>query len=487
MPVLGWSERLARRYDPAPTDRRWPTPGAMAQHLDPTVRQTPALRAIDDLLVDVAARPGARAMVLMPPQEGKTQRASVAFPTWLLADDRNLRVAVVSFGDDRAREIGQDIRDNVTNHPELEIRLRADSKAKGRWKIDGWRGGVYCTGVGGSLTGQPVDVLIIDDPIQDLDHAISPVYRERARRFWQGTAVPRLAPHSRVVLIQTRWHEDDLAGWLLSSNPQPWRVLSIPAVAESSDDALRRPVGEAMTSSRGQRDWDAVRKDVGEYAWAAMYQQRPAPAEGGLFKRDDWRHWTLAGHGGMETVAVDGQAWQLSDCDRFITADLAISKKTRADFTVFAAWAITPNGDLVLLDLFRGRIEEADHFAKCLPLIERWRIPVVHVEASQHSTTMAYEAGRAGIPIGKLEADRDKFTRALPAATRVEQHRVFLPRADWVGDWIDEHAGFPHGAHDDQVDVLAYAERVRGAHWLPPRSPQRASRGEQVDFMTVAY
>jgi predicted phage terminase large subunit-like protein len=102
----------------------------------------------------------------------------------------------------------------------------------------------------------------------------------------------------------------------------------------------------------------------------------------------------------------------------------------------------------------------------------------VFVEAAQHGTTLVYEAGRAGIPIGKLEADADKFTRALPASARANAGRLWFPSvgdAPWVSDWIDEHAAFPNAAHDDTVDVTAYAARVAAAHWLPMESPREGA------------
>lgn len=500
--TLTLPELMARRHDDAPDDRHWPTPGQLAAGLDPLTRQTPALEAIDQLLVDVADTPGARAMVFVSFQEGKTDRAAIAFVLWLLEHNKNLRVAIVSYGREKARDIGQAIRDKIANHPDqLQVRLRPDSKAAGRFKVAGYRGGVYCTSIGGSLTGWAVDVLIIDDPHKDLDEAISATHRARVWRWWQGTAVPRMSPQTRTVLIQTRWHEDDLAGRLLASNPGPWRVLSIPAVAESPDDPLGRQVGEGMKSARGDRDWDAIRKDVGEYVWAAAYQQRPAPAEGGLFKRASIRHWAEMpiDHGVGRRLSLDGRPLVLADTWKFLTVDLAASTKTRADYTVAGVFAVSPDGDLVLIDGIRKRIVEADHWPHIRGLREKHSGDVVYVEATQHSTTMAYEAGRSGIPLVPLVADKDKWLRALPAAARADSGRLWLPPVSshpWVQEWVDELAAFNNGAHDDVVDVVAYAARVAAADWVPQpsaaevdamRAAHRESTTSGVDLMTVDY
>jgi len=516
-------EYAARQFEPRP--RRWATPGELAADLDPTTIQTPALDLIDRELVAVGDGVEDRLMVFMSPQEGKSVRISHRFVQWLLVENPDLRVGIVSYADEMARRWGSDIKldaqtfDGTDGTVDLGLRLRADSRAAGRWQIDGRKGGVYCVGVAGSLTGKPVDVLVIDDPIKDLEQAQSTVYRERAWRFWQAVAVPRLGPGSRVVLVQTRWHEADLGGRLLAQDPQRWRVVSIPAVAESADDPLGRAIGEPMVSARGQRDWAKIRSDVGEYVWAALYQQRPAPAEGGLFKRASIRHWApmpadLSRHGvaGGRRLDLAGRAVYLDDCWRFITADLAASTKTSADYTVAGVWAISLDGDLILLDAIRERLDPAGHWPAIRALRERWSADVVYVESRMFGTTLVYEAGRAGVPVLELHADTDKVTRALPATARADSGRFWMPPLTvgaWVQEWIDELLSFPNAAHDDCVDTTAYAARVQAAHWLPQESGEavrvrRAARPAQgaideaytaatgtspnsIDYMAINY
>jgi predicted phage terminase large subunit-like protein len=749
----------------------------MAVALDPTTVQTPALDVIDRELVALADGAIDRLMVFMSPQEGKSVRVSHRFVEWLLEHDPDLRVAIVSYADEMARRWGSDIKLDAQSFNgdddtiDLGLRLRADSRAAGRWQIDGRKGGVYCVGVAGALTGKPVDVMVIDDPIKDLEQAQSATYRERAWRFWQAVAVPRLGPGSRVVLVQTRWHENDMAGRLLEQDPDRWRVVSIPAVAESDDDPLGRRPGEAMQSARGNRDWAKIRSDVGEYVWCtpsetpilmadwttrpisqvhvgdlvmgyakgtrearmiltptvveavgtrtapvqtmrmesgatvrctpdhrwytgrnpdapdidrrnggevarprpmyaparvgtrlyrfdpvlpdltperqrlldylagmidgegtwqdsalsiaqspdanpevfakiemvlkelgysfqtkvrphqnhpewgrhgsfvindprgvaaemlrrtdmaksrqalaklharphkptrfrdrveeitiegdepvyalrtgtgnyvawgyassncALYQQRPAPADGGLFKRSGLRHWTK---GAEQRLLLAGRTVDLRDCWRFLTVDLAASTKTSADYTAAAVWAIGVDGDLIMLDGIRERMDPAGHWPAVRALRERWSADVVFVESRMFGTTLVYEAGRDGVPVQELHADTDKVTRALPATARADSARLWFPPEDrfpaW-GDWRDELLAFPNGSHDDCVDVVAYAARVAGAHWLPTEASvqvdaRRASRDDGVaeqayaaatggssglDFMSVNY
>lgn len=474
----------ARHFQPRA--RRWATPGGLAQALDPTTVQTPALDVIDRELVALADGEIDRLAVFMPPQEGKSVRVSHRFVQWLLVENPDLRVAIVSYADEMARRWGSDIKldcqtfDGTDGTIDLGLRLRADSRAAGRWQIDGRKGGVYCVGVAGALTGKPVDVMVIDDPLKDLEQAQSLIYRERAWRFWQAVAVPRLGPGSKVVLVQTRWHQQDPAGRLLEQDPGRWRVVSIPAIAEAADDPLGRRPGEPMQSARGDRDWERIRADVGEYVWAALYQQRPAPADGGLFKRFGLRHWTK---GAEQRLLLGDRVVDLRDCWRFITVDLAASTKTSADYTAAAAWAIGVDGDLVMLDGFRERMDPAGHWPAVRALRERWSADVVFVESRMFGTTMVYEAGRSGVPVQELHADTDKVTRALPATARADSGRLWFPPEDrfpaW-SDWQDELLAFPNAAHDDVVDVVAYAARVAGAHWLPMET------AEQVDARRAA-
>ena len=334
--------------------------------------------------------------------------------------------------------------------------------------------------------------LIIDDPIKDLSAAQSEAYRKRCRDFWQGVAIPRLGPGAKCLLVQTRWHEADMAGWLLASEGEGdhkhggrWQVVSIPAQAEDDGkDPLGRKPGEYMVSARGNRDWAAIKKSAGAYVWASLYQQRPAPAEGGLFKRLWWRYWSTTvrlSYGG-ERLDLAGRIFNLSECWRFITGDLAASTKTSADYTVAAAWALTLEGDLVLLDYERAKVGEANHYDLFRPLAERWTVDTAFIEATQHSMTLTAEATRAGLHVTPLKADLDKFSRALPYSARASAGRVWLPAGSpKVDAFVAEHASFPNGAHDDLVDVGAYAVRVAITKWAPSPPSPRAQPATPVD------
>lgn len=487
MSISAWEE-AARAFEHRP--RRWPLPGDLAKHIDPRVRQTPALDLIDSEL-DSLMHGTRRLMVFMPPQEGKSQRCSRTFPLWLLEQDPTLRIAIVSYETETAVRWGREIKNDVETNPDIGVRLRRDSHAAGRWQtVEG--GGVYCVGIGGALTGQPVDVLIIDDPVKDRAQAESKTIRDRAWDWWESVGSLRLSRRGVVVLMMTRWHTDDLAGRILEREPGEWKVVRIPAIADSANDPLGREIGTELESATKSKGHFLKQKQLrSPYVWSSVFQQAPTSAEGGMFLRRDWRFWS-----GLKDrqLRLGTKVVDLRGCSRFITMDLATSTKTSADFTVASVWAISPDGDLILLERTRERVTEAGHFDMVEVLRNRWmeRFDVTYVESRMFGTTMVYAAGRAGIPIQELQADRDKLTRALPAADLVRQHRVWIPDAEWIDVWLDEHADFPNAAHDDQVDTLAYAARVALAYWIPqeyatmPRSDRNAMMEDTgLDFLTV--
>jgi predicted phage terminase large subunit-like protein len=487
---------------------RWPSPLDMGAELDPPrvsedgerigVWRTPALDLINAALVDMADGKQRKLAAFVSPQEGKSTTVSYWFPLWLLTCvNPDLRILIVSYSDEMARRWGSDIKNAIDRWSgddgtiDLGIRLRKDSRAAGRWNIAGHRGQVYCAGINGSITGKPGDVILVDDPIKNMTEAQSEKIRDKTMSVYQSVLIPRMgSPSARMAWIQTLWHEAEPIQRVIANEGDQktggrWRVLRIPAVAEDEDDILGRKPGEGMISARGARDWATVRKDVGEYVFAAMYQQRPAPAEGNLFKRIWWRYWSPQQG---DRLSLGPRTYRLADCWRFATVDLAASTKTSADWTVIAAWARTISGDLVLLDRVRARIGEADHFTHARPLVERWGLDTLFVEATQHGMTLVREAANAGVPITPLQAEQDKLSRALPASAWCSNGRVWLPAgAWWTKLWVDEHAAFPNGAHDDQVDTLAYAVRVaitKAAPALPAPTPT-VSRSDGVDLETV--
>lgn len=445
---------LADRLDPPPA-QRFPTPGALARAVDPNVVRTPALNLLDRTLVEVADGKCARLIWSMPPQEGKSQRVSRTFPAWLLARNPELRIAIVSYELGAARRWGRAIRNDLAERPDLlGLAVRQDTSAAHEWQLAGHRGGVYSVGIGGALTGRPVDLMVLDDPVKGRAEADSTVYRERAWDWWTDVGRTRLAPDAPVVLVLTRWHEDDLAGRLIADGG--WRVVNIPAQAESDTDPLGRAPGEYLESARGRSpaDWEAIRRDVGSRTWTALYQGRPAPAEGGLLKRSWWRYWP-AGH---VTERPDGTR-VVPDAEEIIQSwDMTFKDTKGSDFVVGQVWQ-RRGAEALLLDQVRGRWDFTETCRQLEALSARWPQATAKLVEDKANGPAVIAHLRAKVPGLIPIVPRDsKQARVAAISPFVEAGNVLLPEAaSWVADFVEEAVAFPHAAHDDQVDACSQA------------------------------
>jgi hypothetical protein len=320
------AERVAREIARSTRRQRYATPGALAHHIDPLVTvETPALQLIDAELVAATERmesgESVRLGIFAPPQEGKSRRVTIAWPLWLLLRNPNLRIALVSFELETAAAFSAPIRNFIAEHGSgtplnprslsddlLGITLRGDSTSRSRFNLAGHAGSVVAVGMKGGLVGKPADVLVIDDPYKSREVADNPRHRAAVEDWYRNVALPRLPSAGCVVLVQTRWHPADLAGYVLAEEQalpehlRRWRFVNLPAQAEPVPadpdarrgwlpDALGRPAGEYLISARGRtpEDWAARRAEVGEMAWGSLYQQHPTPPEGAVF---DYSHIT---------------------------------------------------------------------------------------------------------------------------------------------------------------------------------------------------
>jgi predicted phage terminase large subunit-like protein len=429
---------------------------------------------LNEHLMDVVEGRIDRLMITMPPRHGKSFMSSYYFPVWFLNKYPDKKVILCSYGDDFAANWGRLCRDLIRTHDDkLRIRVNESSKAADRWDIEGHRGGMKTAGVGGQITGRGAHLLIIDDPVKDSEDANSQVIRDKKWDWWRTTAQSRLEPGGAVIVIQTRWHEDDLAGRLLREEGMTddggrWVLLNLPALAEDSD-ALGRVPGEALCPERYDEKYFALLtgpNGIGNAAFSALYQQRPQPEGGGFFKKQDFQYWTQSdeeGHTYLLHHHRDGVIRTTQEaCWRFITMDLAMTTRNTSDWTVAAVWDVLnlpKTSYLILRHVHRERIEGAEHVELVKKLWRQWNPSFIGIEeAITGSTTLAWSQ-RAGVIVRPLQhKSKDKAFRAKDAALLTENHRVFFPKsASFLSNWEHELLLFPSGTYDDQVDAFAYA------------------------------
>lgn len=395
----------------------------------------------------------------MPPRHGKSTLVSHYFPAWHLGAFPHRRIMLTSYSNSFAASWGRKVRDvlDELGREVFNIALRTDLRTAHQWEIGNHGGGMSTAGAGGAMTGKGADLLIIDDPVKNSEQASSATWRQRVWDWYQSTAYTRLEPGGSVVLVQTRWHSDDLAGRLLHDanfGGEKWTVLNLPAFAEI-DDPLGRGIDEALWPMRYPVErLNDIRRSMGAFWFSAMYQQRPTPAEGGLFQREWFRYW----HADGDWYVLLDERILKDKCWRFATVDLAVSEKERADFTVVCLWDCTPTGDLLLIDRLRERLSAPKLIATLRQLSAKWRPDWIGVERTGFQLAIVQQLRREGLAVKPLAARGDKTSRAHAAAVRFEGGQVYFPAgADWLHELEAELLGFPNEPHDDQVDAVAYA------------------------------
>jgi predicted phage terminase large subunit-like protein len=463
------NEWAARQFE-ANTDNRWASPGAVAAALEPRTIQTPALELIDQALTALVDTTDGRLIITMPPQEGKSTRVAKDFVIWLLTHDPELRVVTASYSQSLANRNGRAIRNTVAAHPELGLAIAPDNGSVSDWTLEGHDGGVLSVGIGAGVTGRPADVMVIDDPIKDRKEADSETFRDSRWDWWTDAASTRLAPGAPVVVILTRWHEDDFAGRLLAAEDGDiWTVLNIPAEADhrpekGETDVLGRQPGEFMQSARtkknGQprsvREWLAIKRRSGARTWASLYQGRPAPATGDILHREWWQYYDTPLH----VERPDGSCVLTHFDELILSWDMAFKDTAASDYVVGQVW-LRRGVDAYLLDQIRGRMDFVETCRKVRAQSAKWPQAVLKlVEDKANGTAVISQLSRTVGGIVPEEPVGGKEARAYAVTPVIEAGNVYLPAvelAPWVDDFVEECASFPAGKNDDQVDAMTQA------------------------------
>lgn len=461
-------------------------PAGTALATDQRFELPPHIALINREIVEAVARAQERRqnrpeilLVEVPPRHGKSSLISENTPAWFLGTFPDLRVILASYEADFAGSWGRKARDLLEEFGiELfGVEVAGGSAARSRWDLAHRKGGMVTAGVGGAITGRGAHLLIIDDPLKNAEQAMSDVVRTKQWQWWLSTARTRLEPGSVVVVLMTRWHADDLGGRMLKASEaggDPVREIRLPALA-GPDDPLGREEGEALWPDRYNRQWlEATRDALGSYWFAALYQGTPVPDEGGVFSRSHFRYFDIEGDQVvLRLPGGDTQTWAASECRKVTYADLAISEKATADYTVASEVWVTPERQMLVRRVTRARIpgpDQPDFFREHV-------VGTLKVEAIGYQTALLQQLQRAGIPVEPVYPDKDKVTRASAAGALYRAGQVYhLAGAEWLGDFELELLAFPAGEHDDQVDTVAYAARDLASVQTSTRTQRTAGK-----------
>jgi predicted phage terminase large subunit-like protein len=416
---------------------------------------------IADRLCQLARGEIKRLMVFCPPRHGKSELCSKYFPAWYIGAFAG-RVILTSYESTFAATWGRLARNVLTEWGPViwpGLKVAQDSSAADHWELDGaqgQKGVMYTAGVGAAITGKGASLLIIDDPVKNMEEANSLTMREKAWLWYTSTAYTRLEPDARVLVIQTRWHHDDLSGRILANakaegDTEPWHVLSLPAIAEADEeyatrgrsDSFRRHEGEALWPDRFNIErLAAIRQDVGSSVWASLYQQRPVPDGGMIWHREWFKRYT-----------------ELPPLTRKIQSiDTAFQTGVASDYSVIATWGRTET-DYYLIDLWRARVEYPELKRAIVDQYRKHEPEKIYIEKAASGQSAFQEIRReSDLPIFAVPPQGSKESRAAAVCPLGEAGHVWIPEnAPWASDWIEEHVSFPRGAHDDAVDTTSLA------------------------------
>ena len=385
-----------------------------------------------------------RLMIFAPPRHTKSELASRRFPAWYLGRHPDKQLIAATYSGDFALDFGREVRGIVQSEEYRpifpDVSLAPDSQAANRWHTTQGGVSVY-VGVGGPITGRGAHIALIDDPFKNREEADSEVRRETVWKWYTSTLRTRLMPGGAVILIMTRWHDDDLAGRLLEKQPDEWRVVELQAIADEGKPSERALWPEWYDLDALKR----IRNDVGPRDWSALFQQRPTPDDGTYFKREWLKHWSVK----PDSLHIYG------------TSDYAVTDGG-GDYTVHRVWGVAPNGDIYRLDGWRGQTAADEWIEQKLNLIKRYK-PVawfgeagVIQKAVEPMLTRRMRERKVYCRMEWLPSIADKPTRARGIQSRMAMGAVYFePGAD-----VEEFVRFPAGKHDDDVDTASMIGRA---------------------------
>ena len=402
------------------------------------------LEAISNSAID-------RLMVLMPPGSAKSTYTSILFPVWWFTQHPTSSIIAISHTASLGEHFGRQVRNLVVDHAgRLGYDLAHGNRAAARWQTSE-RGEYFATGVRGPITGRRADLALIDDPIKSLAEVNNTRLRDGLWSWYQSELTTRLKPGGRVVVVMTRWHEDDIAGRLQAHEPSQWRILRLPAFAETDDPLGRESDTPLWPGWEDASLLQRKRTSIGERVWHAMYQQSPKAATGGIIRTE--RIDTLDDPPASDAGQIV-RAWDL--------AATVPDGSNDPDWTVGIKLQVERSGRYVVLDIVRFRGSPNDVVEKIVMTADRDGLAVqigLPEDPGQAGKTQVAFLSRqlSGYRVSASPETGSKTTRVMPVASQIEARNFSIVRANWNHAFLEELHDFPSGRKDDQVDALSRA------------------------------
>jgi predicted phage terminase large subunit-like protein len=391
-----------------------------------------------------------------PPQHSKSMTVTETLPSYILGFQPEKRVILVAYGDDLARRFGRKNKKKLKEFKDFlfkRMKLTRDSDTD----IETSKGGtILSRGIGAGITGQPADVIIIDDPIKSRREAESETMRDYVFAEYRDSILSRLSANGKVIIIMTRWHEDDLVGKIINEDIQSYYYLNFPCEAETDDDILGRKKGDPLFPEIGKdKKWLEKKKKAyvgseGLRSWTALYQGRPTAQEGNMFKRHYWNYYSKKT--GMNYPTYFDEFIQSWDC--------TFKDENDSDFVCGTVWG-RQGSNYYLLDMLNERMDIVDTMRAINSFNAKHPKALVKLVEDKANGPAVIRLLRNEIPgLIAVNPEGGKIARANAVLGAVESGNVYIPvpeEAPWVEAYISQHASFPNGKNDDMVDSTTQA------------------------------
>ena len=426
-------------------------PHLFAQSYSPKWKPYPYLVKISKLITEKILEGGGRLIITLPPRHGKSELISKYTPAWFLSRFPERNVILASYESDFAAHWGRQVRNILNEGVFGEARLSEDSTAAYRFNLR--QGGAMITaGFGGAITGRGGDVLVVDDPVKNWADAKSPTKQKSTLEWFHSTFYTRAESHSTIIILQTRWDENDLAG---SLDPDEWTLINFPAIA-MADDPLGRKEGEALCPARySAKTLLNIKANIGSEMFNSIYQGNPLPPSGVKFRREWIRFY--------KRDDIYPNRINTNPFDQLIFSwDLAFDGDVGSDYSVGQVWA-TKGDKFYLLGQRRERAKFIRQKELVISLKGEWPSYIaclIEKAANGAALIDAVQEDLSGII--EIKPTESKEVRADYVTGLWEGGRVLIPdptEEPWIEGFIDELVKFPRSKHDDQVDAMTQALR----------------------------
>lgn len=416
----------------------------------------------------------------IPPRHGKSMTITETFPSYYLGHFPNHRVILGAYGTDFAAKFGKKNKEKVERYGSklFSTSIKKGTSSATDWDIEGHRGGVISRGILAGVTGEGADLMIIDDPVKTREEADSQVHRNKVWGEWIDSFSTRLHPGAIVIVIMTRWHEDDLVGRLLNpeyGEPLPWKVVNLPLECEGENDPLGRSIGEPLWERYGY-DFIEERKKMSSSSFNALYQGRPTSQEGNIVKREWWKKYTK-----LPTIPR-----------KIMSVDATFKDSETSDYVSIQVWGKSGT-NAYLIDRIKARMDFPTTLSSIVKMKAKHKdISGIFIEDKANGSAIISMLRKKIAGVIPVNPQGGKVSRVNAISDYIQAGNVWLPKEEpWVEEFIEEWAAFPKGKNDDDVDsasqalnkLFYYYAEIPEAHDPDNPTPEEL-HNKQVSFMT---